>query len=81
MSAVMLPLSEKLETLLRRGASAMGSFQPNILLPYIEEELTATEFNQAEAFLKCPVTNDKTFGWNLPEVYQEYLESRCSTMN
>jgi hypothetical protein len=66
-------ISGKLETLMRDGVEMAGTFAPSNVMIYIEEKLTLAQFIQAEAFLLWVVAKGKTFGRNLPEVYQEFV--------
>lgn len=63
-----------LKNSLLRGVRAMGEYDPETVLPFIEEELTFTETVQAEGFLKWVVKNKKTFGHgNIDTVFDEYM--------
>lgn len=66
-------LSNKLATVLHDGAGAVGTFDPNEVLSYVMENLTQSEYDIAKGFLTWVYDNDKTFGWNIKEVYQEYI--------
>lgn len=68
-------LSNKVATLIRSGVSTLGSYDLDEIMPYIEEELTPAEYDQAEAFLVWVTTFDKTFGHNIHEVYAEFAKS------
>lgn len=67
-------LSDRLDTLLRHGTKTAGSFDPSAALPCIEEELTPSEFEQAKGFLSWLKSNGRTFGWNIQEVYADYVK-------
>ena len=65
-------MNEKLQSLLRMGVKRSGTFCPDEALVGIEEELTQEEYYTAYNFLDWCWKNDKTFGWNIAEVYAEY---------
>lgn len=66
-------ISAKLETLIREGVKMSGSYKPEEAMLYIEESLTLAEFIQVEAFLQWTTDNSRTFGWDLPEVYADFV--------
>lgn len=66
-------MNEKVQALLLQGVRTMGSFNPGLVLPYIEEQLTPTEYDTTHAFLSWVVDNGKTFGHgNLNAVFAEF---------
>jgi hypothetical protein len=65
-------LTPTLEALLHNGVKTIGSFEPDKVLPFIEEQLTSQEYETGYAFLSWVADNNKTFGWNLPEVFNEF---------
>jgi hypothetical protein len=65
-------MTDLLATLLLQAVGHSGSFNPDKTLFYIEESLTLEEYKTAEAFLNWCVTNNRTFGHNIRQVYQEY---------
>jgi len=80
--------SRCLQDKLRQGVKVTGSFEPDDVLCYIEEGLTWEEIRDAREFLQWMVDNDKTFGWNIPDVVAEFLEvvkeekaDRCERCN
>lgn len=67
---------ELLLTLLRRAVKSMGTYEPNECVVFIEEDLDYEEAMVARDFLRWCVDNEKTFGWNIAEVFAEYEEQR-----
>ena len=65
-------ISDKLSTLLRMAVKQCGSFEFDEVIAPIEEQLTMAEIEDARAFLDWVVKNEKTFGWNISEVYAEF---------
>jgi hypothetical protein len=65
-------ISEKLITLFRNAVSTSGSYAPEDNLFYLEESLTITEAHFAWAFFEWISENNKKFGRNLPDVYQDF---------
>ncbi len=68
----MIKLTPRLESLLKHGARMAGAFEPEILLPFIEEQMTQEENDTALKFLTWVTRNSKKFGHNLPEVFAEF---------
>jgi len=66
------PITEPLRTLLHMGCKQSGTFNPDVALSSVEEQLTGDEFEAAQGFLKWLVKNKRTFGHNLPEVWIDY---------
>ena len=69
-------IRDEIVPLIRYAVKCSGSFHPNCVIPQIQESLTLAELNEIEGFLRWVVSNKKTFGWNLPDVYQEYVDYR-----
>ena len=65
-------ISEKLIALFRNAVSTSGSYAAEDNLLYFEESLTIVEAHFAWAFFTWLKENDKTFGHNLPDVYQDF---------
>jgi hypothetical protein len=61
---------------LRQSVKICGSLEPYRVLPYFEEQLTLDEYEEIETFLKWLIENSRSFGWNLPEVYAEFLMAK-----
>lgn len=69
-------LSDKLRTLILMGTKQAGSYDPNNILCYIEEELTGEEAETAFAFLKWVYADKEAryFGHgNIDGVYSHFL--------
>ena len=71
-------LNDSVLSMIRDAVRSSGSFVPEDNMFHIEEKLTVAECKEVEAFLRWVSDNDKTFGWNIPEVYQEFVESRSA---
>ncbi len=71
----MMSLNEKSATLMRRAVSNEG-YNPDDFLYQIEEELTPEEYETVEAFGKWVFDNNKTFGWNIMEVFEEFRKAQ-----
>lgn len=67
----------KIHGLLLNAVKSVGSFEISEVLPYFEEQLTMPEYEACEAFLKWVVANDRTFGRNLAEVWDEWEKTLC----
>lgn len=67
-------ISGKLEVLIRESVSNTGSFDPKEALPFVEEQLTQTEWVRAHQFLGWCHGTHTTFGWNLPEVWDKWRD-------
>jgi hypothetical protein len=65
-------LTEPLRTLLRMGCKQAGTYNPDEALACVEEQMTDEDFETAQAFLKWLVKNKRTFGHNLPDVWNDY---------
>lgn len=68
-------LSQKLQVLLRVGVKNAGTFKFPEAIGSIEEQLTLREIRLVEAFLNWLVAEKRSFGWNLPEIYRDFLQS------
>ncbi|RDJ34928.1 MAG: hypothetical protein DWQ19_08830 [Crenarchaeota archaeon] len=69
-------LSDKLRTLLLKGASQAGGFDPDEVFPYIEEQLTQAEYLTAQLFLTWICENNLTFGHgNIQQRFAEHLKT------
>jgi hypothetical protein len=55
-------MNEKLKTLIMQATKQTGSYEPAKALPYVEEELTPEEYDQAQDFLYFVTQNNLTFG-------------------
>jgi hypothetical protein len=55
-------MKEPLQTLLFIGLKAAGSYDPEAVLPHIEERLTVRESDVLQAFLRWCHENKRTFG-------------------
>jgi hypothetical protein len=73
-NSVQLPtkISEKLIVLFRDAVNTTGSFVPEENLMYFEESLSINESRFAWPFFNWINENNKTFGHNLPDVYQDF---------
>lgn len=70
-------LSEKCKTLIGQAVRTFGTYDPDEVLPYIEEELTGAEYNTVNKFLSYLHTNNLCYGWgNFDEVWIGYLEDK-----
>lgn len=66
-------LNEKVRTLILMGSKQAGSFDPDLALPPVEEQLTIAEARDATRFLRWVTKNGKRFGHGTIEaVYREY---------
>jgi len=61
--------------LLLEAVGRSGTFDPDKTLFYIEESLTAEEFDTAEKFLGWCHKKGKTFGHNIESVFKEFNTS------
>jgi hypothetical protein len=69
-------MDQPLRVLLLIGVKAAGSYDPEAVLPHIEERLTREGSGLAEAFLRWCCENERSFGHaNLETRYQEFLGS------
>ena len=69
-------MKEPLRKLLFIGLKAAGSYDPEAVLPHIEECLTATESEVVQAFLRWCHENNRTFGRaNLDIRFREFQGS------
>jgi hypothetical protein len=69
-------MREPLRALLFTGVKAAGSYDPEAVLPHIEERLTTEECHLADAFLKWCHENELPFGRaNLEARFREFQES------
>lgn len=59
---------------LLEAAKVCGTYDPEEILPYIEEGLTQSEYEVMESFFTWLHDNKKTFGWNLVSVFGEFYE-------
>lgn len=76
-SAVLPPpyqYNEKLGTLLRQAVNTTGSLDPNECLYMVEEQLTSAESDAAVAFLTWCLKEDHKFGWNIQDVFSQFIE-------
>lgn len=71
MTIQMTELSDDLYYTLRDGVSTVGYENA---LNYIEEGLTVEEHKDIEAFMEWVLNNNRTFGWNLKEVWAEWIK-------
>ena len=69
----MQAIRERLQPLIRQAVKCEGSYHPDDLLHHFEEAIYPYEVDPIYSFLKWVASNRKTFGWNLPEVYQQFL--------
>jgi hypothetical protein len=60
--------------LIRNAVKTLGSYNPNKILSYFEEELTLDEYPEVENFLNWVYVNNETFGRNISEIYTNYRE-------
>jgi hypothetical protein len=60
---------------LRQAAKCEGSYEFEKVISHFEEYLTGIEYDEVKSFLEWLKTNNKTFGHNLPEVFNEFKES------
>ena len=75
-SREMKKLSPKLKNLLLQGVKQVGSYDPDEVFPYIEEQLTGAEYVVAQGFLTWMCENDLTFGHgNINQRFDEYARS------
>lgn len=71
-----MKLTERLALFLTMGCKQAGTFDPNEALLSVEEHMTGDEFLIAQEFLKWLTQNKRTFGHNLPQVWQDYQEAQ-----
>jgi hypothetical protein len=70
-------LTEKLQTLLIDGVRRAGSYLPDNALPFVEESMTADEYENALAFLNWVNAHGKKFGHgNLQKIWAEWRKSK-----
>lgn len=60
-------------------AAKHAGFDPDEAMPLIEEELTAKEEKLMREFFEWLHANNRTFGWNLPDVYAEFRQQKTTT--
>lgn len=65
----------KIEALLLNSVKRAGSYEPDRVLLYFEENLTGDEYDACQAFLTWVIAGDKGFGWNLWTVWDEWQAS------
>jgi len=58
---------------LHEAVKTEGSYEPKRVIPHFEEYLTQGESEEVRNFLTWLVDNKRAFGWNLPDVFYEYL--------
>ena len=66
-------LKEPLPTLLRMTVKECGSYDPDEVMPRIEEQLTGDQYEIVDKFLTWVRDNNLGFGRNIQEVYSAYL--------
>ena len=66
----------KLQNFIYMGTKQAGTLDPEDALMFVEESMTVSEYKKAEAFLKWAIANNRTFGYNLPDVWDEYTASK-----
>jgi|CZKH01.1.fsa_nt_gi hypothetical protein len=72
-------MKEPLRRLLFIGLKAAGSYDPEVVLPHIEERLTVGESDAVQAFLRWCHENKRTFGRaNLDIRFLEFQRSGMS---
>lgn len=65
----------KLEQLILLGVRQAGSYQPEDVLPRIEEVLTIPQYRKIRSFLTWVCENNRKFGHgNISAVIEEYKE-------
>ena len=65
-----------LYSVVSRACKACGTYDPEELMPYFEEEVTNEEYDKSYAFLKWCYDENKPFGHsNYEEVYAEFRNS------
>ena len=64
-----------IEVKLHEGVKETGSYNPDDVMFTIEESLTGEEYDQIEGFLHWVHDNGRTFGHNLPEVWDEWQKT------
>jgi hypothetical protein len=75
-----MKLTPRLQSLLMMDAKMCGTCNVDEgALLFIEEQLTPAEYDGLEKFYRWLVKNNRTFGWNLPEVWKEYQNERVLT--
>jgi len=62
-----------LQTKIYMGTKQAGTYDPETALMFVEEMMTVAEYKQAEAFLNWVIENKRTFGYNLPQVWNEFV--------
>jgi hypothetical protein len=67
-------ISDKLIALFRDAISTSGSYKPEDNIVFFEESITESEYRFAWAFFAWLCENNKTFGRNLPDVYQDFYK-------
>jgi len=70
-------LDETALTLAVRGVKTFGTYDPDMIMPYIEEDLTIDQYYQIERFFSWLHENGLHFGsGNIGEVWAKYLAER-----
>ena len=62
-------LTKRLQSLLLGAVKVTKSYDPIIVLGYIEDEVTQPESRAIESFLRWCIARNARFGWNLPKVW------------
>jgi len=71
-------LSERNYDLIAYGARTFGTFDPNVLLPLIEEDLYIKDIDEIEAFLTWLHTTGLTIGSrNYKKVFLQFKAGGC----
>ena len=71
-------LSQKLEVNLLYGTGITASFDPLAVIPIISDCLNDKEVHIATSFLNWVNENNKEFGIDIQDIYDEY-EFQCTT--
>ena len=74
----MKQIREEVQILIRQAVSTIGSYHPDDLFGWFGEQLYYQEVVPIYDFLKWVSSNQKTFGWNLPDVYAEYYNKEVA---
>ena len=58
---------------IRYAVKCNGCFHPDVIMGQFVELLYPDEVSPIRDFLSWVVSENRTFGWNLPDVYDEYI--------
>lgn len=71
-------LTDKVANLILDGVKTFGGYNPDEVLPFVEEHMTVTEFEDSYNFLKWCQANKKRFGTGtIKERWLEWQKTLC----